>query len=199
LHHCYLEYPDRDLIAKTDRRKDRLFLQVAEGVKSWEGLESITISVRNNRSFAKTVLVKHDHFIQTGSGQKFLWIILSRQARDNTRKIATKQLRLFLCLGLQHLCFGAVHSAGSETERVALKKRPETQNRSHSNLQHQHVSAPTNSTNATAPPTLDSGHCELASRAAGLFGAWRANNSARWCTAENGVTKSGDYFIIDLH
>ena len=50
---------------------------------------------------------------------------------------ASAEYKLRLFLGLSDLYYDAGYSAGSETERVALKKRPETQNRSHSNLDHQ--------------------------------------------------------------
>ena len=40
------------------------------------------------------------------------------------------ECKLRFYLGLRDVYFVAVHSAGSETERVALKKRSETQNRS---------------------------------------------------------------------
>ena len=43
---------------------------------------------------------------------------------------ASAEYKLRFCLHLRHVYFGAVYSAGSETERVALKKRSETQNRS---------------------------------------------------------------------
>ena len=43
---------------------------------------------------------------------------------------ASAEYKLKFCLGLRDVYFGAVYSAGSETERVALKKRSETQNRS---------------------------------------------------------------------
>jgi hypothetical protein len=43
---------------------------------------------------------------------------------------ASAEYKLRFYLGLRHVYFGAVYSAGSETERVALKKRSETQNRS---------------------------------------------------------------------
>ena len=51
---------------------------------------------------------------------------------------APAEYKLRSCLHLRGVYFDAVYSAGSETERVALKKRSETQNRSiHSNLDHQ--------------------------------------------------------------
>ena len=43
---------------------------------------------------------------------------------------ASAEYKLRFCLHLRDVYFGAVYSAGSETERVALKKRSETQNRS---------------------------------------------------------------------
>ena len=43
---------------------------------------------------------------------------------------ASAEYKLRFCLHLQDVYFSAVYSAGSETERVALKKRSETQNRS---------------------------------------------------------------------
>ena len=43
---------------------------------------------------------------------------------------ASAEYKLRFCLHLQDVYFGDVYSAGSETERVALKKRSETQNRS---------------------------------------------------------------------
>ena len=43
---------------------------------------------------------------------------------------ASAEYKLKFCLGLRDVYFVAVYSAGSETERVALKKRSETQNRS---------------------------------------------------------------------
>jgi hypothetical protein len=60
------------------------------------------------------------------------------------------ECKLRFYLGLWDVYFGSVYSAGSETERVALKKRSETQNRStlahyrllHSNLTTKHVFAP---------------------------------------------------------
>ena len=43
---------------------------------------------------------------------------------------ASAEYKLRFCLHLRDVYFGAVYSAGSETERVALNKRSETQNRS---------------------------------------------------------------------
>ena len=43
---------------------------------------------------------------------------------------ASAEYKLTFCLGLRDVYFTAVYSAGSETERVVLKKRSETQNRS---------------------------------------------------------------------
>ena len=43
---------------------------------------------------------------------------------------ASAEYKLRFCLHLRDVYFGDVYSAGSETERVALKKRSETQNRS---------------------------------------------------------------------
>jgi hypothetical protein len=43
---------------------------------------------------------------------------------------ASAEYKLRLFLGLSDLYYDAGYSAGSETERVALEKRPETQNRS---------------------------------------------------------------------
>ena len=43
---------------------------------------------------------------------------------------ASAEYKLTFCVGLRDVYFTAVHSAGSETERVVLKKRSETQNRS---------------------------------------------------------------------
>ena len=53
------------------------------------------------------------------------------------------ECKLRFCLGLWDVYFAAVYSAGSETERVALKKRSETQNRSTIQIfTTKHVSAP---------------------------------------------------------
>ena len=43
---------------------------------------------------------------------------------------ASAEYKLRFCLHLRDVYFGAVYSAGSETERVALKETVETQNRS---------------------------------------------------------------------
>ena len=64
---------------------------------------------------------------------------------------ASAEYKLRFCLHLRDVYFYVGYSAGSETERVALKKRPETQNRSTiQTLTTKHVSAPTQRQHSTS-------------------------------------------------
>jgi hypothetical protein len=76
------------------------------------------------------------------------------EAQPGHQTFAKCKLRFYL--GLRDVYFAALYSAGSETERVALKATVETQNRSTSNLDHQtrFCSRPMPRAAPPAPPNI---------------------------------------------